>query len=320
MALLTEERFQKTEFAYWIGIIGNIFLAALKGLFGYFSGSKALIADALYSVSTAGNSFAMLMGLRAAKKQPDGNPLYKQGKAESIAAIIVSVLLLVIGIEICFSSIKTIYYGVDSPPKATALIAIVISIILKEVMFQYKYRLGKKMSNQDLITSARKHRLGVYSSFVVLIGVVGALFGHYLGNNYLYYLDPLAGLFVAILVVRMGYRLVMESIHQTLEHSLHDEDVAELMRTVQVIKGVIAVEYLRAREQGHYVIVDIKISVNPRISVLEGHDIAKTVKQALLKRHIHVAEVYIHVNPYDAGYPYKNNIDLEQDQFSSMLH
>nr|WP_240414332.1 cation diffusion facilitator family transporter [Paenibacillus periandrae] len=316
---MTEERFQKTEFAYWIGIIGNIFLAALKGVFGYISGSKALIADALHSVSTAGHSCAMLMGLRAAK-QSDGNPHYKQGKAESIAAIIVSVLLLVIGIEICFSSVKTIYYGVDSPPKATALIAIVLSIIIKETMFQYKYRLGKKMSNQDLIESARKHRLGMYSSFVVLIGILGALSGNYLGNNYLYYLDPIAGLLVALLVVRMGYRLVMESIHHTLEHTLHDEDVAELMRTVQVIKGVIAVEHLRAREQGHYVIVDIKISVNPRISVLEGHDIAKTVKQALMKRHIHVAEVYIHVNPYDAGYPYKNNIDLEQDQFSSMLH
>jgi cation diffusion facilitator family transporter len=319
VALLTEERFQKTEFAYWVGIVGNIMLAALKGLFGYLSGSKALIADALHSVSAAANSFAMLLGLRA-KHHPDENLPYRQGKAEAIGAIIVSVLLLVVGIEICFSSIKAIYYGVDSPPKAFALIAIVISIVFKEAMFQYKYRLGKKMSSQAIISSAREHRSGIYASLAVFIGAAGALMGNYLGNTYLYVLDPLAGLFVAVLVVRMGYRLVMESIHHTLEHVLHDEDAAELLRTVQVVKGVITVEHLRAREQGHYVIVDLRISVNPRISVHEGHDIAKMVKQVLMKRHVHISEVFIQVNPYDAGYPYKNNVDPEHDQFPSVLH
>ncbi|NHN30058.1 cation transporter [Paenibacillus sp. S3N08] len=317
---MTEERFHKTEFAYWIGIVGNIFLAALKGLFGYLSGSKALIADALYSLSVAGSSFAVLIGNRATKHQPDEHPPNTHGKAESIAAIIVSIVLLIVGIEAGISSLKAIYYGVDSPPKAFALIAITISILIKEAMFQYKYYLGKKLSSQMMMSSAREHRKGILSSFIVLLGVSGALLGNYLGNIAMYMLDPLAGFIVSMLVVNMGYRLVMESIHQTFDRVLHDEDVADLLRTVQVVKGVIAVDHLKAREHGHYVVVDIKISVNPRISVLEGNDIAKTVKQILMKRHIHVSDVSIHVHPYDAGYPYKNNVDPEHETFPSMLH
>jgi cation diffusion facilitator family transporter len=317
---MTEDRFQKAELAAWIGIIGNILLAVMKGIVGYMAGSKALIADALHSASGVGSSFAVLLGLRAAKLPPGEDHPYGHGKAESIAAIIVSVLLLAVGIEIGFSSIKAIYYGVDAPPQAFALIAIVISIIVKEAMFQYKYRLGKRLSSQALIANAWEHRSDVYSSIAAFVGVGGALLGDYLGNKYMYYLDPIAGFFVAMLVIKMGYRLVMESIHGSLDHVLHAEDAAELLRTVQVIKGVIAVDDLRAREHGHYVIVDIKISVNPRISVLEGHDIAKMVKQTLMKRHIHVSDVVIHVNPYDPGYPYKNNSNPEQDDYPTLLH
>jgi divalent metal cation (Fe/Co/Zn/Cd) transporter len=89
---------------------------------------------------------------------------------------------------------------------------------------------------------------------------------------------------------------------------------------VQKIKGIITVDELRARERGHYVLVDVKISVNPKISVHEGHEIARLVKQQLLKRFIHVSEVYIQVNPYDPGFPYKNNVDPDQSENASILH
>jgi divalent metal cation (Fe/Co/Zn/Cd) transporter len=80
------------------------------------------------------------------------------------------------------------------------------------------------------------------------------------------------------------------------------------------------VDELRAREHGHYVLVDVKISVNPKISVYEGHDIARLVKQQLMMRFTHVSDVFIHVNPYDPGYPYKNNVDPDQDENASLLH
>lgn len=317
---MSEQRFAKAEFAAWVGIIGNIILAAIKGVVGVMSNSKALIADAAHSASDVAGSFAVLIGLKAAKQPPDKDHPYGHGKAESIAAIIVSVLLLIVGFEIGMNAVKAMWAGIEEPPKAIALVVIFGSIIVKEMMFQYKYRLGKKLSSQALIANAWEHRSDVYSSVAALAGVGGAVIGGIIDMPWLYLLDPIAGVFVALLVMRMGYHLVKESIHNTMDHVLHEEDAGVLMEAVQGIQGVLAVDELRAREHGHYVIVDVKISVNPRITVLEGHDIAKSVKNQLLDQFEHVSDVFIHVNPYDPGFPYKTPPSPSEGEQPTILH
>jgi cation diffusion facilitator family transporter len=317
---MTKERFIQAETAAWVGIIGNIALAAIKGIAGYLAGSKALIADAAHSASDAAGSIAVLIGLRAAKLPPDVDHPYEHGKAESIAAIIVSVLLLVVGIEIGISSVKAFVNGVEKAPEWFAILAIAVSLIAKEAMFRYKYSLGMKLASQALIANAREHRSDVYSSLAALAGVGGALLGGYLNMPLLFLLDPLAGVLVSILVLKMGCSLVREAIHNTMEHVMHKEDTRELLRTVQSVKGVITVDGMRAREHGHYVIVDVKISVNPRIAVIEGHDIAKQVKYLLMKRFIHVSDVFVHVNPYDPGYPYRTTGEPNQEDYPAVLH
>lgn len=317
---MTEQRFEKAQFGAWVGIVGNIALALMKGVVGWLSGSKALLADAAHSASDVVGSAAVLIGLKAAKLPPDEDHPYGHGKAESIAAIIVSVLLILVGFQIGMSAVKSLYNGVSEPPAWYALVAIGVSIVAKEVMFQYKFRLGKRLSSQALIANAWEHRSDVYSSIAALIGVGGALLGKVVNQPLLYLLDPVAGIFVALLVLKMGYRLIMESIHSTMDHVLHQEDAEELINTVRRVKGVITVDDLRAREHGHYVIVDVKISVNPKITVMEGHDIAKSVKLHLLKKFTHVSDVFIHVNPYDPGYPYKSNTDSDQTDYPTLLH
>lgn len=314
---MTEERSKQAAVHVRIGIAGNLALAVLKGAAGYLSQSKALIADGLHSASDA---FSSIAGLRsAAKRFPDEDLAYGQVKAKSTASILISVLLLIVGLEATISSIKSIYLGVDKAPETYALVILVISIAVKEALFQYNYRMGKKFSDQALTSGARERRSDLYSSIAAFIGVSGALLGYYLGNTTLYYLDPLAGLVIGGLVVRMGYQLLMESIHDKRSHVLHQEDSAEMLDTIQRVKGVISIDDLRASEHGHYVIVNIKISVNPRISIQEGHDIAKIVKFTLMKRFIHVSDVFVHVSPYDPGYPYKNH-DMQADDMPTLLH
>ncbi|NOJ70653.1 cation diffusion facilitator family transporter [Paenibacillus alvei] len=302
---MSTDRFAKAEMGAWVGIIGNILLAGVKGIAGFFSGSQALIADAFHSASDVAGSFAVLVGLKAAKRPPDKDHPYGHGKAETIAAIVVSVLLLVVGIELAISAVKSIWHGSVVVPEWYALAAIILSIAVKEGMFQYKFRLGKRLSSQALIANAWEHRSDVYSSIAALAGVGAAMIGGKLGISWLLYMDPVAGAVVALLVLRMGYRLVLDSIHSTMDHVLHDEDANPLIRAVQSVDGVITVDELRAREHGHYVIVDVKISVNPRLTVAEGHTVAKRVKKHLMQRFIHVADVFVHVNPFDPGFPYR---------------
>ncbi|HZG57264.1 cation diffusion facilitator family transporter [Paenibacillus sp.] len=319
---MTEQRFAKAEFAAWLGIIGNLALAIMKGVVGFFSGSKALIADAANSASDVAGSFAVLIGLRAAKRPPDKDHPYGHGKAESIAAIIVSVLLLLVGFEVARGAIVTIFFteGPIPVPEAYAIWALVAAIVVKEILFRYKFRLGKELNSQALIATAWDHRSDVMASGAALVGVAGSVLGGRYGIGWLAYADPVAGLLVAGLVLLMGYRLIMEAIHNTLDHVLHTEDAEELVQAAQHVKGVITVDELRAREHGHYVIVDAKISVNPRITVLEGHDIAKAVKHELMNKFSHVSDVFVHVNPYDPGFPYKNVGDAAQDETPSLLH
>ncbi|WP_246940736.1 cation diffusion facilitator family transporter [Bacillus pinisoli] len=292
-----KDRFKEAEFAAMVGVVGNIVLALLKGIVGVTSNSRALVADAVHSASDIAGSFAVYIGLRAAKQPPDEDHPYGHGKAESIAAIIVAVLLFLVGIEIGKSSIEAFFHEIEAP-KMPAIYAVVFSIIVKEWMFRYKYNLGKRINSDAIIVNAYEHRSDVFSSIAALIGIAGAIIGDYLGLEWLVYADPVAGLVVALMILRIAWKLGSESIHNTLDHVLHDEDTEDLREIVLTVDGVKKIDGLLAREHGHYVIVDLKISVDPYITVEEGHRIGKNVKEQLIQ-HAHVQDVFIHVNPYN---------------------
>ncbi|MCM3708600.1 MULTISPECIES: cation diffusion facilitator family transporter [Cytobacillus] len=290
------DRFKKAEFAAIIGIVGNIILAALKWGIGVYSGSKALVADAVHSASDVAGSFAVYLGLRAAKQPPDEDHPYGHGKAELIAAIIVAVLLFLVGIEIGKSSFESFFSPIE-PPKAIAIAAVLVSIIVKEAMFRYKYNLGKKLNSEALIVNAYEHRSDVYSSIAALIGIGCAIIGGRMGIGWLEYADPVAGLIVSLMILQMAWRLGKESIHSTLDHVLHEEDTLEMRKTAESVDYVKRIDELHAREHGHYVIVDIKVSVDPDMTVEAGHRVGKEVKRKLLQLE-NVQNVFVHINPY----------------------
>ncbi|WP_216829113.1 cation diffusion facilitator family transporter [Alkalihalobacterium elongatum] len=290
-------RYQKVKTGAWVGIIGNIILAIIKGVVGFLSNSRALIADAVHSASDVVGSVAVLIGVRAAKMPPDRDHPYGHGKAESIAAIIVAVLLFIVGVEIAIDAIKAFTEPI-AVPKVIAIYAVIFSIIVKEIMFRYKYHLGKKYRSEALITDAWHHRSDVFSSIAALLGIGGSIIGGAVGIPWLVYADPVAGLFVSILIVKMAWQLGSQSIHNTLDHVLHEEDTVDMKKAVTSVEGVLNLDEFLAREHGHYVIIDLKIAVNPDITVKEGHAIGKAVKKRLLEEN-HVHDVLVHINPYE---------------------
>lgn len=296
-----KDRFKQAEFVAMVGMIGNVILAIVKYIIGVYANSRALIADAVNSASDVVGSFAVYIGLRAAKQPPDEDHPYGHGKAESIAAIIVSVLLLLVGFEIGKSSFLAFFEPIVAP-KNIAIVAVIFSIVIKEIMFRYTYRLGKKLNSDALIINAYDHRSDVYSSTAALIGIGCAILGARFGIEWLVYADPVAGVFVSIMVIRMAIKLGMESIHNTLDHVLHEEDTLELKKVVEEFEEVKKIDELHAREHGHYVIIDLKISVDPHMTVEEGHRVGKRVKKKLMEEK-HVHNVFVHINPYGDSEP-----------------
>lgn len=295
--------------ATWIGIIANVLLTIVKAIGGFLSGSRALLADALHSASDIVGSIVVLFAVKIANKPPDEEHPYGHGKAENIASIIVALLLIVVGVEISISSIK-IFFG-DTPP-APSMLAIYIligSIILKEILFQYKNILGKKLQSPALISEAWHHRSDSLSSVAALIGVSLANLGEYIGVDYFIYGDAIAGIVVSVIVIKVGYDLAKDAANIVLEKVLGPSEIVKYEKTVQAVKGVIEIDQLLARTHGQYVIIDIKLSVDPKISVDEGHDIAVKVKIALSEMHDEVEDVFVHINPY-----FKNKNNSSNDE------
>ncbi|SFP93590.1 cation diffusion facilitator family transporter [Salibacterium halotolerans] len=292
-----EKRYQMVRFGAVIGIAGNILLAIFKGLTGIMTDSRALTADAVHSASDVVGSVAVLIGVRAANLPPDRDHPYGHGKAETVTAIIVAVLLFVVGVEIGLNALQDLDKPVSIPGTA-ALYAIIFSIIVKEGMFRYKHFLGNKYNSEALITDAWHHRSDVFSSAAALAGVGASIAGNQLDITWMLYGDLAAGLFVSILIMRMAWTLGKTSIHNALDHVLHAEDTKEMRKQVSGVDGVLHVDEFFAREHGHYVIIDIKIAVDPSITVQEGHDIGKRVKEHLLVDE-KVKDVFVHINPHE---------------------
>nr|WP_289039482.1 cation diffusion facilitator family transporter [uncultured Allobacillus sp.] len=291
-------RFQKAQFASIVGMVANLILAIIKGIGGVIGDSRALIADALHSASDVISSIAVLVGIRAAQKPPDSEHPYGHGKAENIATLIVSMLLIVVGFEILVDAISAVWANTAQSTSPLALYIVVFSIVVKEVLFQYKNRLGKKIRSQAIIADAWHHRSDAISSIVALIGIGLAIFGERFQIPYLTYFDPIAGAIIAGIIMWMGFSLGKEAVRISLEIVLDEVETEKFNRAVNEVNGVQRIDSLHARSHGSYVIIDTKISVDPTITVDEGHSIAARVKEVLIDDFEEVHDVHVHVNPY----------------------
>lgn len=285
--------------ATWVGIIVNTLLAIIKAIGGFMAGSRALIADALHSASDIVGSIVILFAVKIAAKPPDEEHPYGHGKAENIASIIIALLLIAVGIEISISSVKVIFGETPQAPGLLALVIIIISILVKEALFYYKYFLGKKYKSTALISEAWHHRSDSLSSFAALVGIGLAILGEYFNIAILLYGDAAAGIIVSLIVIKVGFSLAKESSVVIMEKVLNPEDTKEYKDTVETIEGVIKIDQMYARTHGRYVVIDIKIGVDPYITVKKGHDIAREVKQKLLSKHGDIENVFVHVNPHE---------------------
>lgn len=293
---LSDKRFSAMRAGIW----GNGALALGKAAVALLSGSTALMADSIRSIANGAESLAYSFHI-------DARSITRAKQQESsgaTAVIIVSAITLLLGVEIGLEAFRSWSSESAAVPDWTAAAFALIALVLKEW----------------LVPAVNKQLLDRLASLVTVAGAGCAAIGDYANMPALEAADPIAAIFVALVVVYKGYTCLLQLAASRRSTPLgHEEQVTAIMEVVQRVEGVVTVESLRAREQGHYIVVHIVISVNPRISVLEGNEIAKMIKELIMKRFIHVTETTVYVEPYDPGYPYKSNHDPNQNHMPTLL-
>ncbi|MBX5437107.1 MAG: cation transporter [Alicyclobacillaceae bacterium] len=292
---------RQAQVAAWVSMAVNVMLTLAKGAVGWFTGSRALLADAVHSAADVVGSVAVIIGLRIARKPPDRDHPYGHGRAELISTVVVAALLALAGIDVGYQSVRALWEPPVRPQWASAYAA-AAAILVKECLFQYNFRLGRRLHSQSLMASAYDHRSDVFSSVAALAGILLSLAGRRGHAAWLQHMDPVAGAVVAVLVLRMGYRIAWDSVQMLMDRVVEGEALQPYLQVVQAVPGVEQVGDIRVRDHGRYVLVDVKISVNAEITVKAGHDIAVDVKRGLKQAFPRVSDVMVHVNPhYEPG-------------------
>ncbi|KKO52268.1 cation diffusion facilitator family transporter [Paenibacillus sp. DMB20] len=309
---MSNKRLSHIETAVWTGIISDFTVALGKGVAGYFSGSRALMGDALHSAANAATLLAERLPGFGFRKATYRKTKKSASQTEPFISILFSVIIMMGGLQIAVSAVRNLSSGIPEAPDPSALIAVLISLAINEAVFRYQYRQSRKNGDNRHEVQSENHRFGLYSSLTVTIGVCLSMAGAYFSMQALLYMDSAAALIVSGLVVRKGYTLISRSIYgKPAEQSRHEQR-ADYFDTIQRVHGVITIEDLKIQDSGYIsqVTLEVKVSVNPRITVGEAHEIADRIQKLLLHRFIHVADAQVIVVPYEPGYPYKSNFDL----------
>lgn len=283
--------------AVWISLISNIILTILKISVGTLFNSPVLLADGFHNAGDVVASAAALTSMRISKRPADEDHPYGHGKAEVIGSGIVAIILGLAAIYIAYEAVSAIFEE-SATASFIALLTAVLSLVWKQALFVYTIRIGKLTNSKGLIATAYDHLADVYASLAAVIGIGLALLGDTYQIPLLSYGDPIAGFIVSILVFRLAYQIGLEALDTLMEKSVSPEKLEDFASLILSIPEVKRIDRLRAREHGHYILVDLRVGILGDLTIQEGHDILRKIKKVIMEKHTDVDEVLVHLNPW----------------------
>ena len=274
----------------WLGILSNLLLFVVKLCAGIFGKSQAIIADAFHTAGDALTSAAVLVGFKIAGKPADKHHPFGHGKAEPVAAKIVSIVLILTGIGIVYSSVKILISGKITEPAIITLFAAAFSIIVKQITYKKVSRAAKKINSVALAADARHHRSDVLSSVAAIIGIVGARLGYT-------FMDPAAGIVVAGFIIKFGARTFHTAYDELMDAAPPEEIYLKIQRITSGVKDVREVKKIMIRKTGIEYFVEVIIGIDGKKTVEEGHKITDTVRESIFSEMQSVKDISVHVEP-----------------------
>ncbi|CAM4089214.1 cation diffusion facilitator family transporter [Bacillus paramycoides] len=283
--------------AAWISVISNILLTLIKITVGILSKSQVLLADGIHNAADVVASVASLGSMKISNQPADEDHPYGHGKAEVISSGIVSIILILAALFMSYESIKALFHPATEP-HMIAFIAAIVSLVWKQILYVYTIRIGRQVNSKGLIATAYDHLADVYASIAAVIGIGVSLLNNIYPIPYAAYGDPLAGIIVSFFVLKLAFGMGNEAVYILMEGGLPTEKRGEYKKIIQAHPYVKRIDRIRARELGHYILVDVRISVPAYLSIQQGHDICREIKTAIMEQDSEVYEVLIHLNPW----------------------
>ena len=292
----TSKRNRKGNQAIAIGLLANIFLAGLKTSIGILGHSPALLADGINSTSDVAYYIVVSIFVRLAGKPADEDHPYGHNQLESIGALVVGSFVITTAVAIFWNSVNTIYelwIGEISyqGASAVALWVALFTVLLKVILTIYTRRIGKQTKNASIMALAYDHRNDIFSASAAVIGITLGLMGYY-------WVDPLAGALVSLVILRTGIEILRESTSDlmgTVPGNALREEIENLLSEDMNIKQI---DEIQAHRHGPYIVINITICVSGKLSVREGDQIASLVEQKLMENIAAVRRVHVHYHPY----------------------
>lgn len=277
-----------------VTIIENIVLSVAKLIVGIVAHSNAMISDAIHSASDVFSTIVVMIGIKLASKEPDKEHPYGHERLECVTAIILAMILFVTGFGIGAKAITNIFasnYDQLSTPGILALIAAIVSIIVKEGMFWYTRYYAKKIDSDALMADAWHHRSDAFSSIGALIGIAGARLGFPV-------MDSIASLMIFLFIAKAAFDIFKDAMDKMVDHSCDEETEKLIYECVLKNENVIEIDLLKTRIFGNKIYVDVEIQADASHTLLEAHHIAETVHNDIEQNFPKVKHIMVHVNPY----------------------
>jgi cation diffusion facilitator family transporter len=289
-------RLKRSLRATFLGLAVNVALTVAKFLAGSLGHSQALIADAVESLADIFSSMIVWRGLVVAETPPDEDHPYGHGKAEPLAAALVSVMLLVAAGSIAFNALHSLNEPRSAPSPWTLIILIVV-IAAKETLFRFVLRESETVSSSAVETDAWHHRSDAITSAAAFLGISISLVG---GKNYAA-ADNWAAVTAAAVIAWNGWRLLRPAFNELMDRSPDRELIEKIRAVAGTISGVDGVEKCFVRKMGYQFFVDMHLEVDPQMTVENSHRIGHEVKNKVRAEIPSVRDVLIHIEPLKPG-------------------
>lgn len=286
MELYTNLR--KGEKGAWLSISAYVFLSAIKLGFGYMGSSEALKADGLNNLTDIIASVAVLIGLRISQKPPDENHHYGHLRAETIASLLASFIMAVIGLQVLLGAVKNFFVPVEATPSLFTAGVAFFSAVVMYFVYRFNIKLSKEIKSSAVRAAAYDNRSDALVSIGAGIGIIGAVFGAPI-------IDVITAFIVGLIIIKTALDIFKEAVW-ALSDGFNEDEVETMSVLVRKVPGVRELRDFKGRNHGNVMFIDLTIAVNPALNVVQSHWITEEIERKIHKVKPHCV-ILVHIEP-----------------------